>query len=85
MDYWIWITDAARTSKPELVSPLAFGHVIEQGWSIFQHHLASGAVFSALKVIYFELLMPLLQLALIVALLLFRAPATSQPVDPSPA
>src|SRR5205809_6737554 len=76
--YWVWITDMARASRPELASPLAFGHVVEQGWSIFQHHLANGAIFGALKVIYFELLMPLVQFVLLVILLLVRTPATAQ-------
>jgi hypothetical protein len=76
VDYWVWITDNARSSRPDLASPLAFGHIIEQAWSIFRHHLADGAVFSALKVIYFELVMPLLQIALIAALVLWRTPAT---------
>ena len=85
VDYWVWITDNARSSKPELASPLAIGHVLEQGWRIFQHHLASGATFSALKVIYFELVMPVLQLVLIAALLLLRGPAAARPVNASPA
>jgi hypothetical protein len=77
VDYWMWITDNARSSKPDLASPLALGHIVEQGWLIFQHQLDKGAIFSALKVIYFELLMPLLQLAAIAALLLLRTPPTS--------
>lgn len=85
VDYWVSITDKARSSRPELASPLALGHVIEQGWMIFQHHLAKGAVFGALKVIYSELLMPLLQLVVIAVLLLFRRPTTARPVDASPA
>jgi hypothetical protein len=85
VDYWVWITDNARSSKPELASPLAIGHVLEQGWRIFQHHLASGATFSALKVIYFELVMPVLQLLLIALLLLLRGPAAARPVNASPA
>jgi hypothetical protein len=72
VDYWMWITDNARSSKPDLTSSLALGHIVEQGWSIFRHQLDKGAIFSALKVIYFELLMPLLQLGAVAALLLLR-------------
>jgi hypothetical protein len=85
VDYWVWITDNARSSKPELASPLALGHVLEQGWRIFQHQLSSGATFSALKVIYFEQVMPALQLVLIAVLLLLRGSAPARPVNASPA
>jgi hypothetical protein len=83
IDYWIWITETARSSKPELVSPLALGHVVEQGWTIFQHHLSNGAILGALKVAYFELLMPLVQLLVLLAFFLLRV--SSRPTDRSAA
>jgi hypothetical protein len=83
VDYWVWITEMARSSKPELTSPLALGHVIEQGWTIFHHHLANGAILGALKVVYFELLMPLVQFVVLVAFFLSRASREAHPADRS--
>jgi hypothetical protein len=83
IDYWVWITEMARSSKPELTSPLALGHVAEQGWTIFMHHLSNGAILGALKVVYFELLMPLVQLFAVVAFFRLRTPA--RPADRSSA
>lgn len=68
IDYWMWITEMATSSKPELGSPLALSHIVKQGWSIFLHHLANGAVLGGLKVLYFELLMPLVQLFILLTL-----------------
>jgi hypothetical protein len=79
IDYWVWITEMARSSKPELTSPLALGHVAEQGWTIFKHHLSNGAILGAMKVAYFELLMPLVQLLVLVAL--FRLRTATRPAD----
>jgi len=83
VDYWAWITEMARSAKPELTSSLALGHVVEQGWTIFQHHLANGAILGALEVVYFELLMPLAQLLVLVAFFLLRAPREAHDTDRS--
>jgi uncharacterized membrane protein len=59
--YWISITETARETQPQLASPVALGHILEQGVLIGVHLWGRGAVIGAGQIVYFEIAMPILQ------------------------
>jgi hypothetical protein len=59
--YWASITVTARETNPGLMTPIAFGHIFEQGFLIAAHLWGRSARVGAAQVAYFEMVMPLVQ------------------------
>ena len=65
VDYWVSITTTARETYPNLMTPIAFGHIFEQGFLIASHLWGRGARSGAVQVAYFEIIMPVAQALII--------------------
>jgi hypothetical protein len=59
--YWVSITITARETNPNLMTPIAFGHIFEQGFLIATHLWGRSARVGSAQVVYFEILMPIVQ------------------------
>jgi len=63
--YWISLTATARETKPNLPSPVALGYILEQGALIASHLWGRGARLGAAQIAYFEIVMPIVQILLL--------------------
>ena len=61
VDYWVSITTTARETHPNLMTPIAFGHIFDQGFLIATHLWGRSARVGAAQVAYFEIIMPVAQ------------------------
>jgi hypothetical protein len=59
--YWVSITTTARETDPTLMTPIAFGHIFQQGFLIATHLWGRSARVGAVQVTYFEIVMPVVQ------------------------
>jgi len=59
--YWVSITATAREANISLVTPIALQHIVDQGFLIVSHLWGRSARIAAVQVAYFEIVMPIAQ------------------------
>lgn len=67
--YWFFLAGKVEANKPELGFGGLLIHAGEDVVDIVRHRLAIGALWGAIRVAYFEFVMPALQIGLLIALL----------------
>jgi hypothetical protein len=79
-EYWLSLTTTAREMQPTLASPIALGYIFEQAMQIAIHLWGRGARLGALQAIYFELVMPIVQMLLLVWIIVgaYQAPRSNE-------